>query len=336
MDESTNLRLPDESSNKKQGFLTLPFDESQFKDFIVNLLGVQQRMDRIIRGVFVIGLDEILSINSLINQRVEQQNSGKLIQIQSQIYYDDGSSVTLNSLLELETYNEVRPLISVAIRLTWSFLIQFPGKNTPEQQTIVLFINSYDKHYSSIDIQIEHTARSWGYDIDILLQQQIESLIIERSSIEKKTFKQREKISIGLSIIYILVSLLGIMYHLQTYDDEKYKFLESEVEKANTIDAKLDILLSFNLDKYANLTAFWYLFLFFIVTILFGEVVKNVTHEFLSKLRPSFLILTRKTKDSLAIYEKKAANGKLNIFLTVLMGILTGVISNYIFSYLIQ
>jgi hypothetical protein len=335
MDESTNLRLPDESSNKKQGFLTLPFDESQFKDFIVNLLGVQQRIDRTIKGIFVIGLDEILSINSLINQRVEQQNSGKLIQLQSQIYYDDGSSITLNSLLELETYNEVRPLISIAIRLTWSFLIQFPGKNTPEQQTIVLFINSYDKYYSSIDIQIEHTARSWGYDIDILLQQQIESLIIERSSIEKISFKQREEISNGLSIIYICASLLGIIYHLRTYDDEKYKFLESEVEKANTIDKKLDVLLSFNLDEYASLTTFWYLLLFFVVTMLFGRVVKNVTYNFLSRLRSSFLILTKKTKDSLDLYEKKAANGKLNIFLTVLMSILTGVISNYIFSYLI-
>ena len=96
----------------QKGYLTLPFNEEQFKDFIKGLLGTPQTITKRIKGNFEVHLKDLQNFHDLINQRVTQQNNGKLVQLKTQIYYSDESSVLLSSYEELVTYNEVKPVIS--------------------------------------------------------------------------------------------------------------------------------------------------------------------------------------------------------------------------------
>lgn len=109
--------------DNQKGYLALPFNEEQFKDFIQGLLGTPQTITKKIKGNFVIYLKDLQNFHELITQRVIQQNHGKLLQLKTKIYYSDESDVLLGSYEELLSYNEIKPVISLAVRMTWSYLI---------------------------------------------------------------------------------------------------------------------------------------------------------------------------------------------------------------------
>jgi hypothetical protein len=156
----------------QKGYLTLPFNENQFASFIKGLLGTPQTITKKIRGVFELHLKDLQNFHDLLTQRISQQNNGKLIQLKTQIYYSDESSIILSSYEELVTYNEVKPIVSEAVKMTWSYLIQFADKDFPEKQEIELMIISTPQRniiedddipvifptYGIFKITIQHTA----------------------------------------------------------------------------------------------------------------------------------------------------------------------------------
>ncbi|WP_298871209.1 hypothetical protein [uncultured Bradyrhizobium sp.] len=170
----------------------LPCEPDQFRDFIAGLLGKPQVIERMIRGPFNLGRNEIENLYYLIEQRISSQNDATLIQFTARIVFDDESSVLLNSFADFTTYKEVRPLISVSVHLSWTYLIKFRNKPIPEKQQIDVSCNadysrgqvSFDffdparivfspirqtRHRGNIYLRISHTDRTWGTDIEALL-----------------------------------------------------------------------------------------------------------------------------------------------------------------------
>ena len=73
--------------DNQNGYLTLPFNESQFKDFVSGLLGKPQTLTKRIRGDFEIYLKDLQNFHDLLNQRIIQQNNGHLIQLRTKIFF---------------------------------------------------------------------------------------------------------------------------------------------------------------------------------------------------------------------------------------------------------
>jgi hypothetical protein len=168
--------------------VVLPCEPDHFRDFISGLLGRPQTLRRHLRGPFDVKREDAEGLFHLINQRVNSQNEATLIQFTARIVYDDNSSVLLNSFGEFQIYNEVKPLISVALHLSWTFLIKFQNSPFPEKQQIevgfvgsdeaaawrvragrIIFDGAEYGGPGAITIQISHTNRSWGADIEALL-----------------------------------------------------------------------------------------------------------------------------------------------------------------------
>ena len=59
----------------------------------------------------LVTLDDVENFHHLIQQRVQEQNKGALVQLTITIQYDDGTSVELNSVEHLRAYAEVRAVI---------------------------------------------------------------------------------------------------------------------------------------------------------------------------------------------------------------------------------
>ena len=95
----------------KKGYLTLPFSEDQFREFVSSLFGRPQELSRTIVGEFAIELGDILNIHFLLEERIAQQNNGYLAQFSAKIFYDDNSSILLNSFNSLSNYVESKALI---------------------------------------------------------------------------------------------------------------------------------------------------------------------------------------------------------------------------------
>ena len=123
---------------KKPLAIMLPCSQSEFGDFISGLLGKPQTIGRQFTGVFEVTKEDIENTYHLVNQRVHQQNEATLIQFTVKVVYHDNSSVLLNSFGDFLKYNEVRPIVSVAAHLNWTYLIRFRDKKSPEKQEIEL------------------------------------------------------------------------------------------------------------------------------------------------------------------------------------------------------
>jgi hypothetical protein len=118
--------------------VVLPCPPDQFRDFIAGLLGRAQTIESVVEGPFEVNKQSIENLFHLIEQRIGSQNEATLVQFTSRVVYNDSSSVLLNSLQSFLSYNEVKPLISVGLHLSWTYLIKFQNKPFPEKQVIVI------------------------------------------------------------------------------------------------------------------------------------------------------------------------------------------------------
>lgn len=157
--------------------VVLPCPPDQFRDFIAGLLGRAQTIESVVDGPFEVDKHSVENLFHLIQQRIGSQNEATLVQFTSRVIYNDNSSVLLNSLESFLTYNEVKPLISVGLHLSWTYLIKFQNKPFPEKQGIVISFDTTGRSMSfqgvgalqlvyrdasPVKLRIEHTDRTWG------------------------------------------------------------------------------------------------------------------------------------------------------------------------------
>lgn len=331
----------------QKGYLTLPFNEDQFKEFIKGLLGTPQTITKRIKGNFEIHLKDLQNFHDLINQRVTQQNNGKLVQLKTQIYYSDESSVLLSSYEELVTYNEVKPVISEAVRMTWTYLIQFADKNVPEKQEIELMIVSTPQRnviedddipvifpsYGQFRIIIKHTARTWGADIESLITNQINSILTPCSKLKEFIRRRSERIGLFTGLLFLISSLIGIFFYTRSFNRSEVNNVTEFVKNTKVLDGKIDYLLNYIAQNNQNL--FFLKSLLFIVISIFVAIILGVWVESQADNKTkSFLVLTREAKKNRDIQVKKSERKVYWFWVSIASSILTGIIANYVFKWL--
>lgn len=331
----------------QKGYLTLPFNEDQFQSFIKGLLGTPQTITKRIKGNFEIHLKDLQNFHDLINQRITQQNNGKLIQLKTQIYYSDESSVILSSYEELVSYNEVKPVISEAVRMTWVYLIQFADKNVPEKQEVELMIVStpqgniiedddipvFFPSFGQFRIIIKHTARTWGADIESLITHQINSILTPCSKL--KDFIRKKSSTIGLltGILFLISSLISIFFSTRTFNVGEVKKVAEYTKNVKVVDSKVDYLLNYIAENSQNLfflKSQLYIVVSIFIAILLGVWVASLANN---KTR-SYLVLTREAKKNRDKLVEKSKNKVYWFWFSIGVSILTGILSNYIFNWL--
>lgn len=334
--------------NFQKGYLTLPFDSDQFKEFITKLLGVPQRMSKKIEGNFELHLKDIQNFHDLVTQRIEQQNNGKLIQFQTKIYFSDGSNVTLGNYEALVSYNEVKPVTSVAVVLTWDYLIHFVDKDSPEKQLITLDIttSNYEKeeeepnlkyigNIGTFELQIDHTARSWAYDIEHLFTKQIKS-IIQKETLFCKLLEKHEGKFIGSCLaLYFSIFMFGALKAIDIFNTKQVANIKKIIAENKTIKEHL-YLLSEMIANGESSEFFLKVVIFLLIAIIISFFLTLWTSELLNYKQPSFLVLTRQSKK---YKDKIQANIKKEwywFFFSIIISICTGITSNYIFTFLVN
>lgn len=287
------------------------------------------------------------NFHDLINQRVTQQNNGKLLQLKTQIYYSDESSVLLSSYEELVSYNEVKPVISEAVRMTWTYLIQFADKKVPEKQEVELMIISTPQgnviedddipviypSYGQFRLIIKHTARTWGADIEALITHQINSILSPSSKFREFIRRRSEKIGLFTGLLFLISSLAGIFYYTRSFNKNEINNITDFVKKNKAIDGKLDYLLNYIAQNNQNLF-FLKSLLFIVVSILIAIILGVWVDSQADNKTKSYLILTREAKKNRDIQIKKSERKAYWFWASIVLSILTGILSNYVFKWL--
>lgn len=328
----------------------LPCAPDQFRDFIAGLLGRAQTIETTVEGPFEVRKEHVENLFHLLAQRIGSQNEATLVQFTSRIVYDNNSSVLLNSLQEFLSYNEVKPLISVGLHLSWTYLIKFPNKPFPEKQVVQISFDSVGRSMNlhgvgtiqmvfrdgnPIMLRIEHTDRTWGADIEALLRGQLETLRLPIG-------KAREFANAFSGWIGGLAGAIALILTLVATYRISAEFALTQVAKLNDglkgTPASPENQMARQVEFLANLVAsgIWTRFTLFaavlLVALLIGSIVLGViVAEKAHVHMPSFLVLTSRSIQNKEIQIQHLKNSWYVLLGSFLGAMALGVLSNGIF-----
>ncbi|MGY3559303.1 hypothetical protein ACVWZ4_001890 [Bradyrhizobium sp. USDA 4472] len=328
--------------------VVLPCPPDHFSDFIAGLLGRAQTIETVVDGPFEINREGVENLFHLIKQRISSQNDATLVQFTARIIYDDKSSVLLNSLPEFLTYNEVRPLVSQGLHLSWTYLIKFQNKPYPEKQVIVISFDTTGRDASLhgvgtvrlifdepsvVRLRIEHTDRTWGADMEALLRGQLEML--RRPISAARSFSNDHSGWIGLAA-GLVAGLLTLVASYRISSEFALSQLTklSEALKDIAPNEQLARRLAFLTDLVTS--GIWTRFTLFaavlLVVLIVGSVVLGALIAEQAHVRvPSFILLTSRSKESKEKALQKLKNSWYSLAGSFLGALALGLISNGVF-----
>lgn len=335
--------------------IVLPCDPGHFTDFVAGLLGKPQTIRNRFTGPFDISREDIENFYHLVLQRVTQQNEGTLIQFSVRVVYDDSSSVLLNSIEDFRHYNEIRPISSVAAHLSWSFLVRFQDRDVPEKQQIDVSIECQGHSAFGdddipvivwnegaggvISFRIQHTARTWGADIEALLTGHIQTLIQKPPKFRR--FVSRHGGAVGLTVgaTFFIGALTSSIYSTQRFLHDRVDAVKGlaalnptdPATTAKKVDHIIDLMASGMWPRFFYYLGF-FLLLAFVAAVLLGIWAGTAAE----KQQPSFVIFSKhaeKRKERLLQKDKAAW---WSFIASLATSIVTGVTGNYLFAYYFQ
>lgn len=324
--------------------IVLPCQPQDFRDFISGLLGKPQTITKVIDGAFDLSKDDVINFHHLLIQRIVQQNENTLIQFTAKIIYDDDSAITLNNIDDFINYSEVRALISTSVHLSWIFLVKFQDKTIPEKQQIDVSINTsprlilnrisrfldLDSGYSFF-VRINHTARTWGVDIESLLTGHIENLIKKTSPLKAFIKKHNGWIGLAVGITSFLASILICFYATNSFLTNQLDGLKSLQSSNEKLDYAINFMVAGVWSRF-----FFYIFFFLILTLIISILLGFWSGSRADIDEPSFLILSKKAQERKDSLLTKTKNQWLWFLVSIGVSILTGLIENVIFVVFLE
>lgn len=341
-----------------QNSITIPCKPEHFKDFISGLLGRPQTVSRSIVDRFEIEKNDIFDVHHLLRQRIERQNGGSLVSFSIDVIYTDASSVSLNSIEDFMTYNEVKPLVSGSAIANWIWLVKFSDREIPEKQEISISFHGGQKGSTSekiiiddsiaykttdggIDYRISHTDRSWGSDIDSLIHGYIQTKTFEKSAIAKFSSKH-SSIIIGIigSIISIASAIIVALSQNYFVDDNIDKIRQGwkSQETITGLSQRVDYIVNI-ISTEINVATLISISIY-LLTIFLSFAFSSILVNDLKDNKPSYIFFTQKTREQKKSDLEKEKNSTLKLtaawIATLLVAIISKLIVTIIMSNLVR
>lgn len=334
-----------EEDEAQSTFVTVPIKKKDFGDFITNLLGQRELIEGTKNGPFIINFEWLSHIHHMLDQRVTQQHSASLVDFSAIFKYKNGSHKKLSTVDSFLHFSEAKKVRSASVKITWTYLISFPQKKTPEKQEISLNVYLDPTSYINVENRIirqsipanglisytiAHTERTWGDDIETLLTREIESVV-------KKSHWYNELIGFTLLLLALSLFISGLLAPDYVGDLIKAKeinnLMTSTGVNINNIaklsdSAKISLIL-----KLIDPTHEFFKvgLLYKIASFIFGIFSSVLCFNVALRDKPSQLTITNEDKQYHECQSKKKSNSFLLKILAFVVAITAGVAGNYVY-----
>jgi hypothetical protein len=347
MSEDLSIRVSNDNSQEQ--YFQVPIKRKDFGDFITNLLGQPETIvDRKI-GAFEASYEWLVHLHHSINQRIRQQAHSDLVDFSAVFSYSDGPDRKITTIEGFLHFNESKLVKTKSVKITWTYLVNFPNKHTPEKQEITLRLitdraevvtvgntsisrNSTSKNGVAA-YSISHTERTWGDDIQSLIAKELESIFQK----EKWYTKTLETTVVFLALGFFAAGLLVPDYLDQIIKErETAELFSSAISTGGAIeslsvDEKLNLALKL-LDPVNQLhqVEAWYRVLSFVG----GVFLAVFTVRSFDRKSPSFILVTNEDKKYKNECGEKATKSLVWKFMSFSGAVAAGVAANYLYYYL--
>lgn len=316
--------------------VVLPCSEATFGEFICGLLGKPQTINGMFLGAYDVNKEDVSHLYHLVNQRVSQQNPSTCAQFTVEIIYNDGSSILLDSLDTFMHYNEIRPVVAAGLVLSWTYLVKFMDKSAPEKQVISITIGGknnyyflYPKKIETIGFRIEHTARTWGADIEGLLNNQIKTMMKARNNLKDYIFKKSDAIGTVAGLIFFTMAIGGGLAATKAFANKQIVAASQILKQAK--EEQMHYLVNY-ISMGAWPRFYYYLIFYLLITIVASIFFGGWTGSLAETDEPSFIVLSKKDSENREIITKKRENKWRWFFASIILNITIGIMSNILFA----
>ena len=351
MSEQSSLDRQDKGViNFEKGYITLPYKQEQFKDFISSVLGQQDTLQGILLREFAIELKDITDIYYLLEERVGQQNQGFLTSFSARFAYQEYSAEKISSFQGLLNYRETRNLIPISVELEWIYLIQFRDKGAPEKQKVTLKITAdsneisrvyFDKRGGEFQWGIEHTERTWALDIDSHLRRHIEDMILLTATSKKRSkwisyvLTKHDETAAICGVMFFLLSVFFASLINSQFIKRKSESAISSILKATDPNMKVEALAQQLLS--GDVSNFYLsLVVFLTVSVVFSVIATGIFNVILKSAseRKSFILTTKAARKSYESWCQKENRIVTSFIFSIVLTLILNVLSSYIFNIL--
>lgn len=321
--------------------IALPCPPEEFRNFISGLLGKPQTAEQSFYGAYEVDLSTLTNLHHLVDQRVHQQNDASLVQFIAKIYYDDNSSVQINSFEDLSRYQEVHPKVSVAVSLTWIYLITFQRKTVPEKQQIEVVFGRGRSDFIAvrsppeIKVSVAYTERTWGMDLQSLLGGHIRGLIQRPTHFRQLLSRRSEIIGVVAGIMCFLLSVLGVIYAssrlIEVQMEAARRMATASLVSMQQLAERIDFLISIigqGVWPRFSFAAVGLLLVALVLAIVVGAIVSAL----LEKTDRAYVLLTdasRRNKERITQQDRSSMSRRVA---SLLISIAVGIASNILYT----
>lgn len=338
-----NIELvPDKSGDG--GALVLPYGLEEFGGFVSGLLGKPQTITKEIFDPYEITKESIANLHALITQRLSSQNRAALVQFVAQVFYDDSSNVVTNDLEAFLTYHEARAVISRRATISWTFLVHFEGRSSPEKQVVelafsrnrrvrtpaALFFIERVEPKPKISITINHTNRTWGEDIEALLTRSLAQNF-------RKIHWSRKLLNSNADLIFVCTVILACLASISTLELSRRAIRAESLAKASaleTVDQKLDFIAESVVTR--TVIPADYLIIGSVLTGFVGFAIASVFYLIAAEERPSFICFTDKAKIERDLSDKSLRYTWGQVAMGAVLSLLIGLIGKAIYDVVVH
>jgi hypothetical protein len=326
------------------GGVVIHVERERFAEFVGGLLGQPQTIERYFTGPFDFDRNNVVQLHHLITQRVQQQNEAHLVQATFTILFSNDSSVQLNTLEDFLSYQVIGSERTTGVHAAWTYIVQFQDRAAPEKQVIEVTMNAVTveqkrKTGSAVfaamppgcRVRIEHTARTWGTDIENLVTQHIQSWQVNEGLIKRALVRFSSHIGIVTALVFMALVSLG--FAAATFSFEKRVISAAAAAQTMALDQKLGYLITALSEIQVAARPDRYSATISLLTIIAAVVIGIVTAAQTDQRRPSFVVISdadQRHKDN-ALRERR--KGFLYFLLTGLTATVSGVASRYLFMW---
>ncbi|PSU86431.1 hypothetical protein C0W42_20740 [Photobacterium kishitanii] len=350
---NTNITQNDELNDDSSTVISIPVNKRDLGNFIGNLLGQKQSLERTYDIYFEIDHSWLINLHEMIDQRISQQANSHLVNFTAVVYFDGGMKRTITTIESFRAYHETKPEVSIGIKIVWEYLVQFPKRTHPEKQQISFTASVYDhkqesnnhnsfferflfnKKESLINIQIDHTERTWGDDIENI----ISSCILENTSESSVIDITMQIFRIAMTFFIFAFMVVYPNYNsislsndsLYILNNEYLELMKIENNNINSVSEKIDIIFNTlsTIEESKNVGKLWQ-----IISSITGPIIAALFLVFTKPSKQSYILLSSKSRQLKSKNEKQSKIKITIIIVTYIGSIIAGIIGNYGFTML--
>ena len=194
-------------NNKPNNFVVVPCATEDFAAFLAGLLKNPKEIRYSRTSAFKLTASDIEDFDKIIEQRIADQQTYSKLSTKISAYYSNGTSIHCRDLSDFKEHSSIGDYLCNRISMEWTYLVDFPGSQTPQKQEIrVEFSTVYGPKSikkeeidireiesvrffgdSLIELSVRHTHTTFGHDLANWLKVRIQKTQVKSKA--RKVFR---------------------------------------------------------------------------------------------------------------------------------------------------